>query len=210
MPDPHDVSTATKSMAEAREMDAIVGKALKKKKRRRRRIKKAAYDKLAMLVPSVVKVLQGSSYGAAAGGFKPSVPTDSDNGCSSTKAPSASLTHTNKLGSDGWQGIQKEAIDVPGVGAMAGAAPGAMIGGGLGAIGGAGYGALFPGKDERGQKSRLLEAVRMGLLGGGLGGLGGAAVGGVWGHGAGTSMDKLSEMSSEDREALMQIIMSQG
>ncbi len=211
MPDPHDVTSATKDMAKDTQMDTIVNKALKKKKRRRRRrTQKTAYDKLAMLVPSVTKVLQGASYGAAAGGFKPSVRVDSGNGWSSTKTPTSSPTHT-KLSDDGWQGIQKDAMGVPGAGALAGAAPGALIGGGLGAVGGAGYGALFPGEDEQGnRRSRLLEAVKTGLLGAGLGGLGGAAVGGTWGHGAGSGVEALSQMSPEDREALMQLITSQG
>lgn len=211
MPDPHDTAVADKDLAKDKQMSTIVDKALKKRKRRRRGTQKTAYDKLAMLVPSVTKVLQNSSYGAAAGGFKPSVPVDASNGWSSTKTPSSSPTHTKLSKDGGWRGIQKEALGIQGAGAMVGAVPGALIGGGLGAAGGAGYGALFPGEDERGnQRSRLLEAVKTGLLGAGIGGLGGGAVGGVWGHGMGSGMEGLAEMSPEDREALMQIIMSQG
>jgi len=101
MADPLEVSANQKQIAKDTEEDQIVNKALKKR-RRRPKVTKMAYAKLAMLVPSVAKVLQGSSYGSAAGGFTPSVPTDSANGQSA--APVSSTEKTS-----GWPGIAKAA-----------------------------------------------------------------------------------------------------
>jgi hypothetical protein len=62
--------------------------------------------------------------------------------------------------------------------------------GAVGAIGGGLYGALSPGEDEEGnERSRIMQALKMGLLGGGLGagagliGAGGAIAGGALGAG---------------------------
>ena len=91
MPDPQDMAMTNNTLEKEEQMATVVGKALKKRKRKRR-TKKLAYDKLAALVPSVATVLQNSTYGASAGGFKPSVPTDGGNGSSTTPAGPSTVT----------------------------------------------------------------------------------------------------------------------
>jgi len=46
---------------------------------------KLAYNKLAMMVPSIMKVIHNNTYGPAAGGFKPAVPVTTGNGWSSKR-----------------------------------------------------------------------------------------------------------------------------
>lgn len=162
MPDPLTVKVNEKTLADESLNDKIVRAALRRRMARKRKAapKSAAetYDKLAMLVPSVSKVLNNASYGPDAGGFKPPVRTDSGNGTSDSKVGKPKMAY------DSWVGINKLAfLGEAGVGAL----------GGLGA--GALYGGLFPGEDEEGkQKSRLAAAAKYGLLGGGIGGAGGA------------------------------------
>lgn len=83
MPDPLTLNVNQERAKEDQQMEVIVEKALKKRKKKK--TEKEAYSKLAMLVPSVSKVLNNASYGADAGGFKPSVPTDSGNGWADAK-----------------------------------------------------------------------------------------------------------------------------
>lgn len=176
MPDPLVVTKNEKTIEQEEAMNKVVQKALKKRKAR----KKRAYDKLATMAPSVARIMQNTQYGAAAGGFKPSVRTDTNNGWSSSK-----VTHEKRSASARWPGIYKRALGGTLAAGAAGAVPGALIGAGLGGAGGAAYGAISPGEDEAGNKrSAIVEAIKRGLMGAGAGGLAGAGIGGLGGVGA--------------------------
>jgi hypothetical protein len=138
MPDPLDTHTQSKKPIDKdKEMNDIVDKALAKRQARQKmaaacgdRILQAQdqhpYEKLAMLVPSVTKVLQNSTYGAGAGGFTPSVRTDSGNGHSDRPVSMR----------------EKQALVIPAaLGATIGAPVGAMVAGKGRRAGGAGRGA---------------------------------------------------------------------
>jgi hypothetical protein len=148
---------------------------------------KDAYDKLAMLVPSVTQVLQNSTYGPAAGGFKPACPTtESTDGLTDKKVSSGCR---DKVA--GWPGISKQALNDAD---LEHPAAGAGIGGLIGLLGGGAYGALRPGENEEGeQNSRLTEALKMGLLGG----VGGAATGAGVGFGYDQDWGNIKDWLSE-------------
>jgi len=76
-------------------------RAEKEKKKQEAAQEKDAYDKLAMLVPSVTQVLQNSTYGPAAGGFKPACPTTEATDGLSDKKVSPSRDKIAR-----WPGIQ--------------------------------------------------------------------------------------------------------
>lgn len=86
MPDPMTIHNNERTIEQDKHMNAVVSKALDKRKKKR--YKKADYAKLASMMPTVANYINNASYGAAAGGFTPSVPTDSDNGWSDKKVTS--------------------------------------------------------------------------------------------------------------------------
>lgn len=202
MPDPLDtVTQAKKHIEKDKEMEQIVDQALAKRRRRRKMASacadrlssqekpKMAYDKLAMLVPSVNKVLQNCQYGAAAGGFKPSVRTDNNNGLRDKK-------------------LKKEALFPGAIGTGIGAAIGAGSSEEGNRLAGAGHGAGIGFSTDIGAQLGAIPGVlgggALGLLGGPLapitvpagmvlGGLGGAGLGGYGGYRLG---DYISERGS--------------
>jgi len=133
---------------------------------------KQGYDKLAMMVPTVKKVMNNNQYGKDTG-FDPGVRTDSDNGWGDSPAQLSDKEA-------GWQGINKQALSTVSDSvnaALANVGSEAALGGALGMGAGALYGSLAPGKDENGEKrSQLRQAIKYALMGGGAGGATGAGL----------------------------------